>query len=352
MSILERAKDLISKLITFSFVFCALLVIVLAIGLEFFMPGQIFSLKILIPVIIISLAIALLTSIKTHHLKKEADGKRILRKRNKKKLFIYLTLWILISSAAIFIWWRIDTSINESLLSDAQKQFEIVNHGDVSKQRVDNTLIELERQIIRLRDKYEPTDTYETIKAEIYQSVSQLRRETSREKAFAFITFEHGKPIIHLPAEQSGNFFTGRHFTTNPGHELTHLVVYELLEPKQIKVVPLWFHEGVAVYESLKGFQNYRMRVCARFSLWQNRSIILDKKEVILEARDYPSENADIFYLTSFEFVDYLVSNYGQDTIPNILSMLKKETQFEKAFLNEVGYTIEEIYLKWEDSFF
>jgi len=61
---------------------------------------------------------------------------------------------------------------------------------------------------------------------------------------------------------------------------------------------------------------------------------------------------ANIFYYTSFEFVDYLVSNHGEDFIQDVLRAVKEGNTFETAVQDETGNSLQKIYGDWETRFF
>jgi len=273
--------------------------------------------------------------------------------RNKRKVVLDIILVVLLCLAITSGMWAHDRSVRNNQLLDAHQHFSVVIHGDVSEQRVNNTLIELEKQLSRLRSKYKPTNTYSIIKVELYTDYEQLKEETSgSEWAGAFVIFESGKPVIHLPAEQGGNFFTRLPATTTSGHELTHVVMHELVGPELMATIPLWFHEGLAEYESKRGFQNSGKRVLTRLSLWLCKSKVLDNDPIILHAPT-SSETSIIFYSASYEFVDYIVSKHGGDTPQRILNdMVVQGKSFEDAFRDEVGSTLDETYQRWVSSFF
>ena len=162
--------------------------------------------------------------------------------------------------------------------------------------------------------------------------------------------------MIHLPAEQppnDGSRKASAMASPMPGHEVAHYVIREIVGENNKDNIPLWFNEGIAQYESYKGFSKILDRIGCKLSLWVVNLAdpnLLQSGELILNSSDYPSEHIGEFYLGSLEFMDYIASHHGK--IKNILYDLSDGMQFSTAFEKEVGETYQQVYEEWYAVFF
>ena len=266
-----------------------------------------------------------------------------------------LTVVLLTLAALISVFggmWYYDRIESARLLNSARSHFTIVVLKPVPQDRVDNTLVELEKQLLRLNREY-GTDNGDIIKVNLYNNAAEYQNASQPEWSGGSSGIEHGNPVINLIAEQGGNFFTRTEATATPAHELTHIILYEMLG-QNIKQIPLWFNEGLAEYESKKGCSNSYKRANVRFSLWLLKTDIINSSSTISHFASYPSQNSQIFpfYATSFELVRYIVETSNKDALSQIVIMVRDGESFEHAIYAKTGVSSEELYDKWLNWFF
>jgi len=318
------------------------------------MPQTFFNLFVLCALVIIPVAI--IHSILVL-LKLEPPGKSEKKEISPKikKISIICIILILVA-VSIFV---VVGKLNEnSVLRDAKEQFTVNVNDPISEKRIDSTLIELERQFERLKDKYMVSDFNESIRIELYQDIASLHAHTASPSwGDAFITHEPGDMIIiHLPAEVPSDYSlykSAQVSTPRPAHEIAHLIIHSKVGPNFKDVLPLWFDEGIAQYESHRGFIN-RYRIIKRLDLWLlnvYKPNLLKDSQFILDSERYPDADIGAFYSASFEFVRYIDSKH-EGSLQGILHRLADGETFTNAFEEETGESVGDFYNKWYEDFF
>lgn len=321
-------------------------------ALEVFLPGQLLRPTVLVPLGLALVVISTLLSARAQIPSRRRPSGLLPSTADGNRETLVVCACILLFLVYFTAWYGMRQAGERSVLLRAREHFQVVCHGDIGKPDVDSTLVELERRLSQLRSKYDPPETQWTVRVELYPSKAELGRITlAPERVLGFITWREGTVVLHLTAEARGQLAGGR-LSSAPGHEVAHLVVLECLGPDFMHRVPIWFHEGLAVYESVTGFWRSPDRVLARLTLWLGRTEILEKEQAVLESASYGEEGAPIFYIAAFEFIDCLVVRYGSDVVPQILSRVAQGMPFERAFQAEVGIPVEEAFQRWLDSFF
>lgn len=117
-------------------------------------------------------------------------------------------------------------------------------------------------------------------------------------------------------------------------HEYTHFLINSKLKENSLfpKAIPLWFNEGIAEYVGVSSRQGY---IPEKFKTTVKLS----------ELNDFFDEDPDLFYNQSVVFINYLIKNYGYNSIGNIIDNLKKHN-FEEAIEIVTGESINQISLK------
>ncbi len=124
-------------------------------------------------------------------------------------------------------------------------------------------------------------------------------------------------------------------------HELTHAVVFDLIFGNFSTMlmrtrfnIPLWFHEGLSEYESLK---------------WDINSDAYLMDAIISGNIPTFSGNFGGFtvYKAGQSFYNYLASVYGKESIQRFLHNVHIEKEFPKAFESSFGEKLEEVDKQW-----
>jgi hypothetical protein len=124
-------------------------------------------------------------------------------------------------------------------------------------------------------------------------------------------------------------------------HELTHLVVRQATFSPYGQL-PLWLDEGLATYnegeldpvlrsylgEAILGDELISVRsLCSPFSAY--------------------SEKAYLSYAQSYSLVEYLLDNYGQDKMLDLLALLKQGSTYDEALTEVYGFDMDGLDARW-----
>ena len=124
-------------------------------------------------------------------------------------------------------------------------------------------------------------------------------------------------------------------------HELTHLVVHQATFSPYGEL-PTWLDEGLAMYNEGELGPSFRFRL--------DKAISEDK---LISVRSLCSpfsaepEKAYISYAESYSLVEYLLDNYGQDRMLNLLTLLKQGTTYDEALTKVYGFDIDGLDARW-----
>ncbi len=349
----KSAKKLYVHLFLFIIFSVILIPLTVLKAFDMLMPQSFFNIFVLCGLVIIPAAIIHSVLVLINLEPPEKSEKKQLSPRGKKVLIAFTGLMFVI----MFIIIGVRISSENSVLNDAKQQFKVTTIGGVSEKRIDSTLIELEKQFQRLKDEYNVSDINQPIGIFLYSDVESLHAHTpSPSWGDAFITDEFDHPLIHLPAETPSNdsmYKSSQESTPRPAHEIAHLIIHSKVGANFKDVLPLWFDEGMAQYESQRGFLN-KYRIIEKLDLWlQNiyKPNLLGDGHFVLDAKKYPDNDIGAFYSTSFEFIKYIDSTH-KGSLQGILRRLAIGEAFVNAFKEETGESVTILYKEWYERFF
>jgi hypothetical protein len=124
-------------------------------------------------------------------------------------------------------------------------------------------------------------------------------------------------------------------------HELTHLVVHQATFSPYGQL-PLWLDEGLAMYN--EGELDPVYRSCLQEAI---------SKEELISVRSLCSpfsaytEKALLSYAQSYSLVEYLLDNYGQDSMLDLLTILKQGSTYDEALTEVYGFDIDGLDALW-----
>ena len=253
-------------------------------------------------------------------------------------LFIFLSLTLILS--------YISHVEEQKLLEPAKQQFSVVMTNEVSESQMQNTIIELQDNLTRLRDKYVFQPPNYVITVNLYWDIDELHKHGGvSDWVSAYVEINTGEPPeLFIPTEEGGGFWTKTAPTSSPAHEITHVAVYEAMKLKPMALIPRSFHEGLAQYESLKRPHNIIDRFWIRLSLlWQRHT--LSKRDNIPDYYSIAS-NEDIgnFYNLSYEYIRYLAAISGEDKVWRVVQLIGNNVSFDNAFITVFGKSYSEYY--------
>ena len=124
-------------------------------------------------------------------------------------------------------------------------------------------------------------------------------------------------------------------------HELTHLVVHQATFSPYGQL-PLWLDEGLAMNNEGKLESQYRTRL---------EEAIQEGKLISVRSLCSPfsaePEKAYLSYAQSYSLVEYLLDNYGQDRMLDLLTLLKEGATYDEALTEVYGFDIDGLDANW-----
>ena len=124
-------------------------------------------------------------------------------------------------------------------------------------------------------------------------------------------------------------------------HELTHLVVHQATFSPYGQL-PLWLDEGLAMYnegELDPVLRSYLEEAIAEDELISVRSLCSPFSAY--------SEKASLSYAQSYSLVEYLLDNYGQDSMLDLLTIFKQGSTYDEALTEVYGFDIDGLDARW-----
>jgi hypothetical protein len=124
-------------------------------------------------------------------------------------------------------------------------------------------------------------------------------------------------------------------------HELTHLVVHQATFSPYGQL-PVWLDEGLAMYnegELDSVFRSYLAEAIVEDKLISVRSLCSPFSAY--------SDKASLSYAQSYSLVEYLLDNYGQDKMLNLLAILRQGSTYDEALTEVYGFDIDGLDALW-----
>ncbi len=125
-------------------------------------------------------------------------------------------------------------------------------------------------------------------------------------------------------------------------HELSHIFLAKKTGEFQ-RTVPVWFNEGCALWIS----GERRPMEMLRKAVITNSLIDFDDLEYVLR---YDPFMAELAYDQSLSAVQFLIENYGELSIKEILERINEESGFNEAFTRSIGRTPYHFEKEWKNS--
>ncbi len=122
-------------------------------------------------------------------------------------------------------------------------------------------------------------------------------------------------------------------------HEVMHIVLGQMTDHAPL---PRWFNEGVAIYFS--GEPGYlEGRIISRAQV-ANQLIPLDAIDAVLT---FQQGRAHLAYFESFLAVSFMVEQYGESAIRELLETVRRVRDFRYAFQKTFGQTLPAFEREW-----
>jgi hypothetical protein len=124
-------------------------------------------------------------------------------------------------------------------------------------------------------------------------------------------------------------------------HELTHLVVRQATFSPYGQL-PLWLDEGLATYN--EGELDPVLRSYLEEAILKDE--LISVRSLCSPFSAY-SEKAYLSYAQSYSLVEYLLDNYGQDKMLDLLALLKQGSTYDEALTEVYGFDMNGLDACW-----
>lgn len=196
-----------------------------------------------------------------------------------------------------------------------------------------------QRGLLRLRSDI-GTFPEKLIKIFIYASANDLRGAMifSQEWTGGAAFTEFDTIVIGI---SPGNIDWGKEALV---HELTHMVVHQAVFSPYGQL-PTWLDEGLAMYN--EGDLSFS---------FQSRLDEAAKADRLISVRSLCSsfsadpEEAYLSYAESYSLVEYLLNNYGQDKMLNLLTLFKEGSTYDEALSQVYAFDVFGLDTRWQET--
>jgi len=124
-------------------------------------------------------------------------------------------------------------------------------------------------------------------------------------------------------------------------HELTHLVVHQATFSPYGQL-PLWLDEGLAMHS--EGELDPVLRSYLEGAI--SKDELISVRSLCSPFSAY-SEKASLSYAQSYSLVEYLLDTYGQDSMLDLLTILKQGSTYDEALTEVYGFDIDGLDARW-----
>jgi len=126
-------------------------------------------------------------------------------------------------------------------------------------------------------------------------------------------------------------------------HELTHLIVHQVIFSPYGKL-PTWLDEGLAMYN--EGELDPYLRPYLQKAISEDELISVRS---LCSPFSAEPEKAYLSYAQSYSLVEYLLDNYGQAEMLNLLTLFKQGSTYDEALAKVYGFDIDGLDSRWRE---
>jgi hypothetical protein len=127
-------------------------------------------------------------------------------------------------------------------------------------------------------------------------------------------------------------------------HELSHQVLYQATE-NPYGGVPLWFEEGLAVYNQ-EAVDDYFPDIIDTAA----RSDTLVPLEALAASFPTDPDRALLSYAQSHSVVAYIIDTYGTEKLSELVAAFREATPLDEALPEVLGVTVDELDAAWRET--
>lgn len=276
---------------------------------------------------------------------------------SKRKKIVSASVMMIIFILLIIIKPILDNVNDNKLKEEAKQQFLPIPLSAISEGKIDRTLIELQKTLDKLRSEYVEKPPHYLINVYLFSDLNELINKTGMSDwaAGGVATLPDRPPVIAIPVEKESSIWNNTLPTSTPSHEATHVVTFEVMQLKDLKLIDGFYLEGMAVYESLKDFNRFPDRIFNRVRLifYNNQLTRLRSISAVdIKDKSVSREDVELFYRLSGEFVRYLVHYYGERKPWRVVQDVGQGMNFYEAFRIEYGKEYSEAFSEFLGYFY
>jgi acyl-CoA-binding protein len=124
-------------------------------------------------------------------------------------------------------------------------------------------------------------------------------------------------------------------------HELTHLVVHQATFSPYGQL-PVWLDEGLAMYNEGELDPDLQSRLEEAIS----KNELISVRSLCSPFSAY-TDKASLSYAESYSLVEYLLDDYGQDRMLDLLALFKQGSTYDEALTKVYGFDIDGLDARW-----
>jgi hypothetical protein len=125
-------------------------------------------------------------------------------------------------------------------------------------------------------------------------------------------------------------------------HEFSHILLHNLSFHEGRRVIPRWFDEGLAMFESREWKVGESMTLA--WAVISNSLLPLTSMETSFPSNE---KKARLAYTQSFSTIAYIIQEYGEEGLQILLANLSTSRDFEEALIKSFGSTLPEFEKDW-----
>lgn len=254
-------------------------------------------------------------------------------------LFVLLML-VLMGGRLLCI--RVQADDDKRWFEDHDVEFTVIKHDEIEESRVERSARKIQETLEGFRNQYQSSKSGTPLRElHLYANHDSFTQQTMSDNNTAAF-FDPSGPSIYMPADL---YFMQPEAIL---HETMHAFMYEILGGK-FREIPLWFHDGYAQYFSMNWLDLIDKRVQTKLFLWDNKPNDLQAIDFLLNRYVYPTDSTkkDLFYKSSFAFVDFLESTTGNKFYVQVLKDMLNGRSFNVAVNERAGISLHSIYFDW-----
>jgi hypothetical protein len=348
---LTKIRDFIFNFIGVGLLLTSIIYVILFDQLT---PRKLFSLPllILVPVSLIVITCILswlLLRYKSHSKEQPKKQKQSWDKKQTIKLLKFGIPVLIVFGIVILIYNYVYNSTYNKQLALAKNDFTLKSVGSIPQNQIESTLVDLEQGMISARKMYQ-VNTDEKPILFLFPNVTAMLAYTGQSAGVAgSVEILNGQIIVDLPVEAARNSMQSAEIDSTPKHESVHIVMAEILG-ENLYNLPKWFLEGTAQYQQY--IEAYPDQIMLKYALWRNLVPTMPGQILLSYDISLANYHTDSFYVTSYELTEYLVQNYGNNSLVKLFKLYSDSLNFDSAFEQVYGMNQEAMYQKWVQAYF